>query len=230
MEVKRQKAEAKRIAKARKAALKRVRYIEKIRDNTEIFKDDFEAHISVRGEKKDFYHTSYETMSKLPDEVSYSIRSFYYPENNSFQTQLFVFMKKREFLSEDQIAKVNRSPVRFAARQGIWRNYDRASLRGGVAIDVVPLDRRGGVKYATGEFFEDFAVLVDLQTIIQTVAEGQDLDFKLYSRNAPPVVFTVPFDYLVGYGLRLADLGEDTNIDRDLFEAPYVALLEASGQ
>lgn len=229
-EEKRRKEEEKKLRKARSKAAKRVKYIDKVRRETVIFKDDFAAHIAIRGDKKVNRVTSFSEAMTIPDATFFSLHALYYPQDNSLVLQAFVLMETREMLSEEDAAKMAKRPLRYANRAGVWRNYNRATLRGGKEVETAPLDRRAEVEYGVGKFQEDLRVGISMEDIKTAVAEGRDLDFKLYANRAPSLIITIPYDYLLGFGMRLSDLGSDIEIDRALFETPYRTLIEASGQ
>lgn len=219
---KQRKAEVRRQTKIRKEAARTLEYIDRVRRKSEFHEDEFAASVTVQGMESGYSNSSFFAIfGDLDSTVGYFLRSFYYPDSGKLVTQVYVSMQTDKIVEEEQLARAEAAPIRYANRHRLWKNYSRAALRGGKSAKLFAIDSWGEINYGIGKFYEEVAVTIDMKDIEDAVRGRRSLDFKLYSSTAPDIVIKVSYHYMLGYGLRLMDLGSDFAMDRALFLAPY---------
>jgi hypothetical protein len=227
-EEKRLRAEAKAREKRKKAATKRLKYIDSIHSKTQATRDEFDGSVSVRGPRDSFSDSSYSFVFTLSGDVPFFLRSFYLPHEGRLVTQAYIYMNSDHIIDKASVARAEAAPGRYASRQGLWRNYSRAVQYGGRQLELTPIEREAIVRFGIAKLREEVAVTLDFGDIEAAVRQGTGLDFKLYSASSPDVVFRLPHDYLVGYGLRLSELGTALPLDPAVFRARYEEARQAA--
>jgi len=197
--------EAKKKLKARKAAQRRLNYINDVHKGTSISKDEFEANIKIRG--KSGTQSDYATISALGNggSLKYFIRGYYNPTTSTGNFQLYVTVKFSEVVPQDALEAFDVSPAAYASKKGWWKNYNRAALSGGKSRKVHEIDQYAKDCAYYCNFYEDIAIVLDLKDIANSVENRANLRIKLSSRKTKSIIINIPYDYMLGYLLRLSE-------------------------
>ncbi|MBL4837447.1 MAG: hypothetical protein JKY34_07695 [Kordiimonadaceae bacterium] len=213
---KEEKALLKAQRKREKAIKKKMKSVNRFYAKTRRVDDEFSANIQVRGPKV-FVETSF--LKALNGPVpKYALVSLIDPQTHEHSLNLYVSTSKTEY--EVNISYLKAFAIsldEYAEQNGIWSHFSRAVLRGGVRRNVLLAQ-----KYADPcspvvcTFTEDY--IVELQTVDleSALAQKTTLAIKMTSdKRIDPIVVYIPYDYLVGYGLKLADVSPSlAEIDR----------------
>lgn len=205
VEKKRAKAEAKRNAKVRKAVNRQLSAINSSYAKASIYKDDFEANLRIRGKQNS--QSDWDTISVLGTggQIRYFLRSFYNPAQNELLTQAYVTVQFQRVVDQAHLDKSGLSPARYARRKGWFYGYSRAALRGGKVAPFNVISHNAPTCAYYCKFNEEYAVTLNLPDILRAIEAETNLDIKISANNAPSLILTIPYYYMVGYILKLAD-------------------------
>lgn len=200
-----ERAEKKRMkeeAKARKNAQKVARSVLKVRDTTKIIKDEFEADTQIKGPTHSF--SDMQTVYQLGNggEVQYFIRSYMNLQQDRLKAQLYLIIKHKTIVDMDLLAAKKLTPVGYANRQGLWANYTDAKLRGGMARELIPVNKSGEVSYGIGSFYEEVVVNLDHADLVDGLGDFKSFDFKLSGGRKAEIIVSIPPTYVTGYMIK----------------------------
>ncbi len=213
-EAKRLRAETKARAKKNKKNLKRLAVIQEIYEETSVSKDDFEAHFEIVSSR---YPNPF-SIFKIREDTDFRFRAFYFPDEQKLTIRLRV---SREVgtteLNSESVKYINVSPETFATRNGIWRNYSRATVRGGKLLTVHRLSRYyAGCDPLSCKFREDIGIELDYELLANSVRNHENLEIKISGKYY--FIATVPLEFIAGYLKKMAE-----NVDID---GKYAALAQ----
>ncbi|WP_420428958.1 hypothetical protein [Kordiimonas sp.] len=200
-----EKAEKKRLKaekKAKKEAQKVARNVLKVRDASRIIRDEFEADTQIKGPK--YSYSDMQTVYQLGNggEVQYFIRSYMNLEEGRLKSELYLIIKQKTVVDMDLLASKKLTPVGYANRQRLWANYSTAKLRGGVARELIPVNKSGDVSYGIGSFYEEAIISLDPQDLIAGLGNFSSFDFKLSRGKKSDLVISIPAHYITGYMIK----------------------------
>lgn len=231
-EAKRLKAEEKKRKKANKAILKQLSLYDNAHRDTQITKDDFEAYVRISGPKyynkgpmNDYY--------KFGTAPTMFLRSFYYPETSKLLIQLYFI--KQFSIDELNIEVIDASggdAVKYATKHGYWKNFNRATLKGGKEREATRTDRYLESCFSTCYFKEEVAVEINLADFSRNLETGTNFEMKVANRKGDHFIARLPAAYIYGYlhklstvDSRLAELKDIAILGKKSIEGP---LLRAS--
>ncbi|WP_286830661.1 MULTISPECIES: hypothetical protein [Kordiimonas] len=228
-EKKRAKAEAKRLKKARREASKQLSYIQAVYKKSGIFRDPGNSRLRIRG--ADASISSAEAILALSSNgghVGYFIRTYYDPVSGTLSPQIYLTVKFSDTVDQDQLDARNATAEAYANRRGWWKNYRWATL-GGAGRNLTLVDRYSNNAPYYPSFFEEYVIRLAFEDITAAVKAGSTLrvDVRSASRGAGAFTVAVPYDYLLGYLMRLSEADMRLAYLKD-WAGPRVTALKAT--
>lgn len=211
-ERKRRRAEQKRLkreAKEREANNKEVRrqikMVSDVYEETRILRDDFEAFIEIVGPK---YPRKFAWLL-VRDPVDFHFRAFFYPANQELQLRLVSSSE----LSVPEVTPANvdslrGGPERYMTRNRYWHYYRRATLRGGVELEVEPLAKYlDKCNTLTCEFREDVGLTLTMDDLTEPLESQEFLQIKISGARGHEYLIGLSPGLIIGFLKKLAETG-----------------------
>ncbi|MEX0300641.1 MAG: hypothetical protein AB3N28_16320 [Kordiimonas sp.] len=208
--VKRKKAERKAAKKRRKLLTKRLKDFEKSYSKTRILSDEYEPSIRVVGHNNSWQaNSSLKFLLSTPPATEYFMRAFFRPDTEALTLQIYItkHISKKIPVSPDGDPLV--SPMQHATYERWWGNYHKAALPGGFERKIIPIRKSAKQSSDTSpyfNFYEEFAIYLNEQDLLQSISDSQDLSIKISSRSRQSVILTLTPDYIAGFLKKLSEV------------------------
>lgn len=228
-EKKRLRAEAKRLKREEKArrkhnkeANRQIKLVSEVYEKTRILQDDFEAFVEIVSPR---YPRQFAWLLSR-DPVDFQFRAFFYPHNGELQLRL---VSSREItvneLTSENVGSVRGGPERFVTRNNYWHHYRRATLRGGIELNVEPLARYlDECSSFSCEFREDVGITVSFDDIIPALERQEFFQIKIWGAQGESYLISLSPGLIIGYFRKLQDTGAMNEDMIDVVNRAEVAL------
>jgi len=207
-EKKRLKAEAQAEKKRQRVAAKKLKKTTKVYSSTVIGKDEFSAFIEVVGPQNFVRKGQASDLFDMQPVPKYSLISLIDPQSGTHELKAYIHtsVNDPEFNS-GRLMFLGISAEEYARRKGFWKDFQTASLSGGVQRNVLRI--RQSAESCTDiacYFDEDVAVELNAIDLKNALRAKSELAFKLSGKRGSPVIVRIPYSYLVGYAWKLSEL------------------------
>lgn len=227
-EKKRLKEEKKRLRRALKHAEERLRYAEGVRARSTSHNMETDGDLWISGASSDFNQTLFSGNVLYGKEQPFYLGSYIEKTSGQFSVSVLLSFTEGTRIVHPGSPEVVEPPEWYWREKGGWPMFTRAMLYGGKQLPLRTISRdfsrNGDFVHAT----EKVSITLDWADIEAAVSKRHHLDFKLFSDVERHKSIRLPFEYLVGYGMRLAEVDAPLALDRDLFEAQVQLLKDAA--
>lgn len=204
-EAKRLRAETKAREKHNKRIYKQIELVSDVYTGTKILRDEFEAFIEVVGPRYPRDHA----WLLARDPIDFHFRAFFYPAS---QELLLRLVTSRELvfpeITPENVDSFRGGPERYLSRQGYWHYYSRATLRGGIELEVEPLEK---YLYACNsiqcEFREDLGITLTMDVLLHPLEKQEALRIKVSGVKGHEYFIGLSPGIIIGFLKKLSETG-----------------------